>query len=184
MLTDNEILKLIKEREIVLEPFNRDNLGANSYDLTINENVRILNQFTTMDISKDIPATIKQTLPVVLSPHDTIIFKTNEIVGCKSKTLGILSTRSNLSRFPLPIWYSNLVDTGFTGFISGAITNINDFNIVIPKNFRIMQVMFMRTDGKVEQSYLERKWSKNTAQFGDTNVPEYKIDKEWLSSSK
>lgn len=42
ILTDKTILKEIERGTIKIEPFNRDNLGTNSYDLTLGNKLKVL----------------------------------------------------------------------------------------------------------------------------------------------
>ena len=44
ILTDKTILKEIEKGNIKIEPFNRDNLGTNSYDLTLGNKLKVLRQ--------------------------------------------------------------------------------------------------------------------------------------------
>jgi deoxycytidine triphosphate deaminase len=103
---------------------------------------------------------------------------TNEVVGCKEKTMGIISQRSNLARLPVVVNFSALLDTGFVGRLSGAIINPNNFPIVLKPNIRILQIMFDSCIG-INRKYAGRKSSKNLDQFG-SDVPVYKVDKEWI----
>ena len=176
MLSDKEILRLMEEGEIVIEPFDRRWLGPNSYDLHLDENIKI--PVNIPDITKNEKVYKRAKLPYTIPPFGSIIVQTKEIVGCRSKTLGILSERSNLARLPLIFSYSKLLDTGFIGHLSAAIFNPNPFPVTIHPNYRFLQIMFMRVDGEVMQTYDKRKWSKNLDQFGE--VPEFKPDKEWL----
>ena len=41
ILSDKKILKSIEEGEIVIEPFRRDCLGTNSYDVHLSKNLAI-----------------------------------------------------------------------------------------------------------------------------------------------
>lgn len=180
MLSDSKILEYIKDGEIIIKPFDRKRLGSNSYDLTISKKCRTINGSTKIKVlTSQIPETTLNELPLALKKNECIIFQTNEIIGVKSKTVGLLSERSNMCRFPLMLNYSKLIDTGFIGTITAVLKNIAPFSVLIPENYRIMQVMFFEVNGKIEKDYQNREWSKNLDQFGKT-VPEYKIDKEWL----
>lgn len=178
MLSDSKIMELMEQGEIIIKPFKRKNLGANSYDLTLSSKVRLVLKQDTIDMTKNIPETKEIDLPLTLFQGDSIIFQTNEIVGVQSTTVGMLSERSNFCRLPLRLNYSKLIDTGFVGTISAVLTNIAPFPVVIRPNYRIIQVMFFKVDGEIEKDYKQRDWSKNLNQFGES-VPEYKVDKEW-----
>ncbi len=182
MLTDAEILKNMKSGEITISPFKRLNLGANSYDLRIGDRIRSL-KYNNAKITIDLTAENQYNfydidLPYMLLPKELIIFTSKEVVGCRCETLGLLSPRSNLSRSGLIFQFSQLLDTGFKGIVSGVIYNPMDASFWIPKNLRVMQIMFTRVPGEFFKRYNERKWSKNTNQFKIEDI-KYKPDKEW-----
>lgn len=182
MLTDGEILKNMKSGEITISPFKRLNLGANSYDLRIGDRIRSLRyNFHEIDLTKkDQYIFLDFDLPYSLLPGGTIIFTSKEVVGCRRETIGWLSPRSNLSRSGLIFHFSNLLDTGFKGIVSGTIYNPTRSVFAIPKNLRVMQIMFDYNRGKLLKAYNERKWSKNTNQFKIEDV-KYKPDKELMT---
>lgn len=180
MLSDIEILGSIAAGEIIIEPFEEENLGPNSYDLTLNKSIKVA-QFGVGSfdlIGQNIMAYTKFELPYILGSWGVVTFMTNEVVGCKEKTMGIISQRSNLARLPVVVNFSALLDTGFVGRLSGAIINPNNFPIVLKPNIRILQIMFDSCIG-INRKYAGRKSSKNLDQFG-SDVPVYKVDKEWI----
>lgn len=183
MLTDGEIIKEIKCNEIVITPFKRLNLGANSYDLRIGDRIRSLRYCNhEIDLAKKNQYNfLDSDLPYALMPGELIIFISKEVVGCRNETIGLLSPRSNLSRSGLIFQFSTLLDTGFKGVVSGTIYNPMRNSFIIPKNLRVMQIMFdyIRND-KLLKNYNERKWSKNTSQFSIEDV-KYKPDKELMT---
>ena len=179
MLGSKEIKKLIAEGEIAISPFKEENLGPNSYDLTISGAVKILaNEQMPFGLSQDTFAYTKKFLPCVLKGFETLVFSTEEIVGCKSCTLGLLSARSNLSRTGLVFQFSSLLDTGFKGVLSGAIINPTPQCFTIPAGLRPLQIMFDYAEGGCERLYGERKSSKNTAQLSHRDVA-FKPDVEF-----
>lgn len=180
MLTDNEILAQMQKGEILIKPFERKNLGPNSYDIRIGSRVRSLKyNFKTIDLTKlDQYTFMDQDLPYALDPEDIIIFSSKEVLGCGKKTIGLLSPRSNLSRSGLVFQFSHLLDTGFCGVVSGMVYNPTRATIIIPKGLRVMQIMFDFNYGGLATQYKERQSSKNTNQFSIEDI-KYKPDKEW-----
>lgn len=176
MLTDKEILKELKKKEnLIIEPFKRENLGPNSYDLTIYPIIKIFKKENKIKTLKEKFEMEKVNLPYELKPNESLIFMTNEIIAVKKNFVGLLSPRSNLSRSPLIFSMSFLVDTGFVGRVSGKITNMGFDPILIYPNIRIIQLMVFKIH-KVLISYDKRYLSKNLDQF--IEVPEYKPDKD------
>ena len=185
MLTDARILKYMVIGEIIIKPFNKNNLGANSYDITIGDRVRSLKfNSVTIDLKKDWQYILQDVnLPYTIMPNETIIFTSKETIGCKNDTIGLLSPRSNLSRTGLIFQFSHLLDTGFTGILSGTIHNPTRAAFIIPENLRVMQIMFDHNDGAIAKKYNERELSKNTNQVVFESV-KYRPDKELLQNVK
>lgn len=191
MLSDQKIWEAVEAGTISIQPFDRDNLGPNSYDLTISENYavqsRAIHQIYSMAVNdpdevervENCWQHVKAATHIGIDPKSFVRCVTNEVVGVKSRRLGLLSPRSKLARFPLMFSYSQLVDTGFRGKISFAIYNPNPFKVFIPVDHRVLQIMFVDVTGSLGQGYDRRPWSQNLDQFGD-GVPGYKVDKEWL----
>ena len=178
MLSDTEILKYLKEGEIVIEPFDRNSLGPNSYDLHLDDVAKVPVSSSAVDITKGNIEYDIVKLPYCIPPGGAIIAQTKEIVGCRRKTVGILSERSNLARLPLIFSYSKLLDTGFIGKLSCAIINPNPFPVVIHPNYRFLQIMFFHVEGEVMIPYDKRKSSKNLSQFSINDIV-FKPDVEW-----
>jgi deoxycytidine triphosphate deaminase len=184
-LVDHEIKKAIKEGHITIEPFKEENLGPNSYDLTLANKFRyFIKEEEVLLIENRVPKTEEAITNIVkgrerihLLPNESIITMTNELVGVGNGFIGIVFARSNLS-LALSFHFSSLIDTGYYGILCTRIQNPLEDPIMIPVNQRILQVMFVKTS-EVNQTYFQRKLSKNIDQLGK-DVPQYKIDKEWL----
>lgn len=184
LLNYDEIQEQINQGELNINPFKIENLGPNSYDLTINEKIQLLHQggtsecgfFCPTDPDKN-PGYEGRLLPHFLYPGDAIRCSTKEVVTFKSKTYGIIFTRSNLSRFPIYINHGPLVDTGYSGVLSFVITN-NSHNLIrIEPNMRVLQLLFY-TCNPMSVKYFDRKNSKNKGQISGT-VPGFNVDKEF-----
>lgn len=65
VLSDSKILDNIAAGNIVIEPFNRDNLGTNSYDLTLRDELFIY-QDIVLDVMNKNPETV--SVPKTVSP--------------------------------------------------------------------------------------------------------------------
>lgn len=184
LLNYDEIQEQMKQGELGIEPFNIENLGPNSYDLTINKKIQLLHTGSSFDSYYNSPTeknknflSEDRVLPFLLPPENVIRCSTNEVVTFKSKTYGIIFTRSNLSRFPLYINHGPLVDTGYFGVLSFVITNHSHTYIKIKPDMRVLQLLFYNCN-PMSVKYFDRKNSKNKRQVAGS-VPEFNIDKEF-----
>jgi len=174
MLTGNEILQYIKKGKIKIENFKSENLGPVSYDLTISDKVRyIQNQCLDFNyklisvISPEIDEKFKN-LPIKLEFGDAMVFSTDEIITVDNTITGIVHARSSLTKLPLLFNIAGLVDPGFIGTLTGTIYNFSGYDIIIPK-MRIMQICFFEHKA-VEIDYSKRKSSKNLYQEGEKSL--------------
>jgi deoxycytidine triphosphate deaminase len=188
-LSDTRIRALLEAKKIGIDPFIKENLGPNSYDLTLHHHYRVYDkeQRTAHDIS-DGPLKSYEMKPdidrgyIFIPPFTNAIIMTNEIITINSRSiLGWLSARSNLSLI-LNFQFSQLVDTGYSGRLCAQV--YNPFNTIMAIQFgtRFMQILFAEAT-EVGTKYLDRACSKNIKQYTD-DVPQYKVDKEFRKASE
>lgn len=185
LLNYDEIQEQIKGGELGIEPFNIENLGPNSYDLTISKKAQQLHIAGSYSECGYVSPSEKDKkigfseieLPFLLLPNNVIRCSTNEVVNFKSQTYGLIYTRSNLSRFPLYINHGPLVDTGYRGVLSFVISNFSHIPIRIEPNMRVLQLLFYKCN-PMSMKYFDRKNSKNAGQEKGT-VPSFNVDKEF-----
>jgi deoxycytidine triphosphate deaminase len=178
MLTDIEILEEMSSGNIIIKPFNRDFLGPDSYDVTLFRKARLITHKEVLDITKHIPDSKIIKLPYVLSPGESIIVMTNEIIGCGPTISADIVGRSNNDTLPLQ-QADGHIDPGFVGPLRKRITNVGTFPIKLVPNYRFAQVKFYRTSKPCAVPYTKRRLSRNVNQSHD-DIPNFKIDKEWL----
>ena len=165
-LSDSKIFAALRSKEIGINPYNEENLGPNSYDLTLfKEYSNIIGESGQIT---------KCLLPTLLKPSQKIIIRSDEIISVDRNHIGVLSARSNFARLFL-LSFSVLVDSGYTGFVSASLINTNNFPITIKHGIKFCQILFCRNDGDVNVSYDERKKSKNMNQM--SGAPGIKFDK-------
>ena len=196
MLNDRQILNALNGHNkhsprIVIDPFNREFLGPNSYDLTLSgkykEFVGRFGADNPIDTTKDIPDYYSYVDGsygglIKCRPGKTIIVMSREIIGVTRPYVGIISPRSGISRLPISISYSHLVDTGYKGIIGASFTNHSDVELDFHEGQRFMQIMFHTCSGNIMRTYSGRDSSKYLKNDG-SDVPVYKIDKEWLKDA-
>jgi deoxycytidine triphosphate deaminase len=184
MLSDEQILSAIKGNSIEIDPFDRDFLGPNSYDISLSTKYRILETKlgsgnVKIDTTERVPLSFESAGVIELKGHQTAILMSREKITIRSPFAGILSPRSGFSCLPISIGYSHLIDTGYSGPLKATVTNNADYTLLFHEKQRFMQVMFHMV-GPVSQNYQERVNSKYTLHGDNFEVPQYKIDKEWL----
>jgi len=155
MLSDKEILQEIEKGNIVIDPFERKNLGSNSYDVTLSK------KFKTYDIAYiggDLDIKKKNELYEFeindkgyrLLPNILYLAVTNEYTETYNLA-PMINGRSSLGRLGLSIHQTaGFGDAGFKGQWTLEITVIHP--IIIYPDIRIAQVCWFKL-GEVLTSY-------------------------------
>lgn len=139
ILTKKEILK--RKRDIVVKPFNINNVNANSIDLTLNPNMYFYTEHQ-LDAKLDNPIQhiVIPEEGYVLMPNMLYIARTNE----HTETLNhvpMLADKSSLARLGLSTHFNaGFGDNGFRGTWTLEMTVIHPLRIY--PNMKICQIYY------------------------------------------
>jgi len=164
ILTNEKIKSEVEKGNIVISPFTIENLGPNSYDVTLNKTLLIYRQ-STLDCKKD-----NSTQKIEISKNGTILLPGQLYIGCTNecatsdKYVPMYEGRSSMGRLGI----SSHITAGFGdigwGFLSSEgkriCTNPTwtlEITVVKPTiiypNIRIGQVYFLKTFGSAKVKY-------------------------------
>ena len=167
ILSDTEILKQVNKGNIFIDKFNENNLGSNSYDVTLNEKLAVyIHKRLDVDSvysDNDLREIIIPETGLILEPGELYLGLTNEIVGTE-KYVPILEGRSSMARLGLTVHLSaGYGDAGFTGRWVLEITVEKPLRI--KPNIRIAQIGFIKIKGKVKNLYKNKKGAHYNNQY-------------------
>jgi len=159
MLGSKEILKLIKEKEMIQNYINlKQQLQPNSFDLTVDK-VFVSNDTSVLrEKDKYLPKVdeIKPktfSSPKIFGWHlipGTYLFEVNEIVKLPKNISALSNQRSSLMRMfcqtNIGSW-----DCGYNGKGYSILTVHNPSGLWLEKNVRILQMHFFRTTKVLEK---------------------------------
>lgn len=153
MLTSSEILKRIKSGEIKIDPFNENNLGPNSYDLTLSN--RFLRYPTEIEFDlKKHNSPFKGTIHdngIVLKPGELYLGCTNEYTESLT-CIPLIEGRSSLARLGISIHQTGgFGDIGFCGNWTLEITVVKPVRIYYGVKFA--QICWFEPTGKIDKRY-------------------------------
>lgn len=167
VLTDGGILAAMNRGEIVIQPFNRQALGGNSYDVHLSPHLK------TYDVPasalgyaldcKQQPATIEHTIPeegFLLEPGQLYLGSTVERTET-SAHVPVLDGKSSIGR--LGIWAhitAGFGDIGFRGHWTLEIVVVHP--IVVYASMPIGQLRFHTIEGALLQPYDAKRDAKYT----------------------
>ena len=152
ILTKDEILKLINEKELIIDPFSLDNLGPASYDLTLDNVFRIQKPNIILEAKEeyDIARYTEKIIAYeyTLMPGELILGLTKERIRMPNYLVGWLQGRSRFARIGLMIHVTaNLVQPGVDNKQVLEIFNASNRPIKIFAGTKICQIIFEYTKG-------------------------------------
>ena len=151
----NEILRLVKEGILEIDPFDESAVGPASVDLTLGNVFRVFSPDEIEVYSEDVDASrlgelieLKDWEYIELKPGDMVLGITRERIRLPSNILGILSGRSRFARLGLMVHVSsNLVHPGSNNRQVLEIVNMGPHLIRLHPGVRICQIAFAEVRG-------------------------------------
>lgn len=107
ILTKQQIMKELKKKRIVIDPFDEDAIGPASIDLTLDAKLRVFKKKKTVfDMQENVDytkVTTGRTIDngYILKPHELVLGITKEKITLPPNICGWLQSRSRFARFGL-----------------------------------------------------------------------------------
>lgn len=151
LLSDRRILEEMKHGNIVIEPFDEQQLGTNSYDVRLgswffepNRNLLTVD-FTREEDTLAFWGEPRQAVDGVIAirPGDTILCHTQEVVGGRHGFTTSMRARSSIGRSCLSVCKcAGVGDVGYIARWTMEITNHSHASILLPVGLRVAQILF------------------------------------------
>jgi len=149
ILSGKEIEKRL-EKEIIIRPFNKYNLGVNSYDLTLANEIIIYELLRPLDMKKNNPF-IKLEMNeegFKLYPGKLYLARTNEYTETKNY-VPMIEGRSSIGRLGI---FTHITagfgDVGFCGYWTLELTCVHP--VIIYPNVKIAQIYYLTIEGEYD----------------------------------
>jgi len=183
VLSDKDILLEKELNNIIIEPFNRDNLCTSSYDVTlgnfyfreqrpINSGLGLYNMYdrehtrqiwgdihiakplSTLNIGK-LNGISEDDEVILIEPGETILCHTQEFIGGKNNITTMMKCRSSLGRNFIEICKcAGWGDIGYTNRWTMEITNNSKhYTIPLVVGRRCAQIIFFKTGDVLSSTY-------------------------------
>ena len=159
ILTDKKILEAIEHREIVIEPFRRDCLGTNSYDVHLGKYLAVY-QDRVLDAKRHNPV---QHLEIgdegfVLQPGTLYLGVTEEYTETHN-SVPFLEGKSSVGRLGIDIHATvGKGDVGFSNHWTLEISCVQPVRVYA--GMPIGQLIYFLVDGDIENYYNKKQNAK------------------------
>jgi dCTP deaminase len=167
ILSDSKILERIEVGKITIKPFDRSQLGSNSYDVRIADTL-VCYKSDTLDPREE-QETTSLIIPdegMVLKPGKLYLGVTKEFTKTDVDVV-MFEGKSSLARLGLLVHItSGFGDVGFKGHITLELTCIQPIKIY--KNMKIGQIYYQNVSGLVINPYNKKEDAKYN---NDSPVP-------------
>jgi len=155
VLTRDAILAELAAGTLVIDPFTPDQLGAASIDLTLGDEIRVIERDTEpIDLVadsdyRDHTRVERLDRPFVLASGSTIHGITRERITLPPNLCGFLEGRSRFARLGLMIHVTSaFVQPGVSNRQVLEMSNVSGHPLRIHAGVRLCQLVLMRTEGE------------------------------------
>jgi dCTP deaminase len=160
ILSGKEIHKRVKNNDIIIRPFNENQLNPNSYNLKLHSEVMVYND-AVLDMKKEhkIEKIIIPQSGMVLKPGKLYLGRTVEYTQTNS-VVPMLEGRSSIGRLGLFIHITaGFGDVGFSGYWTLEMFCVQPIKIY--PNVEICQIFYHVIEGDYHR-YVSDKYQNNT----------------------
>ena len=155
-LSDVDIREGIKKGEILIKPFNEENIEPASVDLTLGEDYLISDYHNGPSVivfgEKPVYERKKREI-ITVPPNEFILATTDEYVKIANNIIAHVEGRSSVGRMGLFIQNAGWVDPGFEGNLTLELYNANRLPIKLKAGMRICQLNFAHTKTPSKNPY-------------------------------
>lgn len=160
ILSDRDILKYIKKKNIVVSPFKRKNIQPSTLDIELSNEFRVFQNYDVgiidtrevSDVSKLVK--IKKDGSFIVHPGEFILGSTIEKIKLPNDIAATIEGRSSLGRIGLIIHATaGYIDPGFSGKVTLEMSNISNLPIKLYPGMRIGQIAFFMMSTPVDTPY-------------------------------
>ena len=177
MLSDKDIKKSLKNKEIQITPLDENYIQPSSVELRVGSDFRVFENHKDSHIDpkaeqNDLTTLVNssQEEPFVLHPGEFVLGTTYEKVTLSNKIVARLEGKSSLGRIGLLIHSTaGFVDPGFSGYLTLELSNVANLPIKIYPEMKIGQISFYYLNSPSESEYGSNVYgSKYQGQKGPT----------------
>lgn len=162
ILCDQDIKNRLKRKNLVLEPFENEQVSSSSVDLRLGHKFRIFKHVAKTHIdpydknaSNDYTEVheVAEGKSFTIHPGEFVLASTLERVEIPSDLVGSIDGRSSLGRLGIIIQTAAMVDAGFKGHITLELANIGKMPVNIYPKMRVCRMTLHKLTRECQQPY-------------------------------
>lgn len=160
ILSDFDLMNMIKSKRLKIEPFSKEIVRENGIDFRLADEIahhKEMGDHFVMDPTNaetiahayDIK---KKQKELIIKPHEQVLLSTIEYVGFPDDIAGIVELRSTWARHGLSM-PPTIIDAGFHGTVTLQVLNNAPYSIKLKPKMRFAHIIFMKTSSRVLNAY-------------------------------
>jgi dCTP deaminase len=161
VLSDRDIRAALEAGEIVIRPYDPQDLQPSSVDLHLDRRFRVFrnNRYAFIDVRQEQPdltelLTIADDEPFILHPGEFVLGQTLEWTELPNDLVARLEGKSSLGRLGLLIHSTaGYVDPGWKGNLTLELSNVANLPIALYFGMKIGQISYFRMTSAVDRPY-------------------------------
>jgi dCTP deaminase len=161
VLSDRDIRAAIDAGEVVIKPYDPQDLQPSSVDLHLDRRFRVFrnNRYAYIDVRSPQPdltevLSVADDEPFILHPGEFVLGQVLEWVELPDNLVSRLEGKSSLGRLGLLIHSTaGYVDPGWKGNLTLELSNVANLPIALYYGMKIGQISFFRMSSAVERPY-------------------------------
>lgn len=148
ILSDKTIFKMLKEKTLLIEPIEEEQIQPASVDIRLGNTFSIVEDSPNgiITLQNEISYKTIQTDKYILLPGQFVLATTLEYFVMPNDLTAFVEGRSSLGRMGLFIQNAGWVDPGFEGEITLELFNANRCAIELQAGRRVGQLVFAQLD--------------------------------------
>ncbi len=160
ILSDFDLLSVIRAKRLIIKPFDRELVRENGVDLRLDSEIGrhivhngdfVMDPFNKDHITSSFKIE-KGKKEMVLGPKEQVLMSTVEYIELPDDLMGFVELRSTWARHGLSV-PPTIIDAGFFGNITLEVINNCPYKIKLRHMQRFAHVIFAKTSNRVENVY-------------------------------
>ena len=155
ILSDKTLMKMIEDKELIVEPLEKEQIQPASVDIRLGNTFSIVEDTSTgiINLENEIKYKTITTDSYILLPNQFVLATTMEYFDLPDDLTAFVEGRSSLGRMGLFIQNAGWVDPGFKGEITLELYNANRCAIELKAGRRVGQLVFAKMDNTALNPY-------------------------------